>query len=65
MNETLAPGVAIALFEYDGITQAKLVTPPNESPRLQLLPARAFFLLPLPQPDTRAPAVLVDELHLS
>jgi len=37
--------------------------PRNESLRLQLLPARAFFLLPLPQPDTRAPAVLVDELH--
>jgi hypothetical protein len=35
----------------------------NESLRLQLLPVRAFFLLPLPQPDTRAPAVLVDELH--
>jgi hypothetical protein len=35
----------------------------NESLRLQLLPARAFFLLPLPQPDTWAPAVLVDELH--
>ena len=35
----------------------------NKSLRLQLLPARAFFLLPLPQPDTRAPAVLVDELH--
>jgi hypothetical protein len=65
VNETLAPAVAIALFEYDGITQAKLVTSPNESLRLQLLPARAFFLLPLPQPDTRAPAVLVDELHLS
>jgi hypothetical protein len=25
VNETLAPAVAIALFEYDGITQAKLV----------------------------------------
>jgi len=35
----------------------------NESLRLQLLPARAFFLLPLPQPDTRAATVLVDELH--
>ena len=35
----------------------------NESLRLQLLPARAFFLLPLPQPDTWAAAVLVDELH--
>jgi hypothetical protein len=35
----------------------------NESLRLQLLPARAFFLLPLAQPDIRAPAVLVDELH--
>jgi hypothetical protein len=35
----------------------------NESLRLQLLPARAFFLLPLPQPDTRAAAVLVNELH--
>jgi hypothetical protein len=27
----------------------------NESLRLQLLPARAFFLLPLPQPDTWVP----------
>jgi hypothetical protein len=35
----------------------------DESLRLQLLPARAFFLLPLPQPDTRAAAVIVDELH--
>ena len=35
----------------------------NESLRLQLLPARAFFLLPLPQPDTRAATILVDELH--
>jgi hypothetical protein len=34
----------------------------NESLRLQLLPARAFFLLPLPQPDTWAPAVLVADL---
>jgi hypothetical protein len=35
----------------------------HKSLRLQLLPARAFILLPLPQPDTWAPAVLVDELH--
>jgi len=27
----------------------------HESLRLQLLPARAFTLLPLPQPDTWAP----------
>jgi len=26
VNETLAPAVAIALFEYDGATEAKLVT---------------------------------------
>ena len=31
VNETLAPAVAIALFEYDGITQAKLVTSPEDS----------------------------------
>jgi len=31
VNETLAPAVAIALFEYDGITQAKLVASPKES----------------------------------
>jgi hypothetical protein len=34
--------------------------PRSESLRLQLLPARAFILLPLPQPDTGR---FVDELH--
>jgi hypothetical protein len=31
VNDKLAPAVAIALFEYDGMTQAKLVTSPEES----------------------------------
>ena len=31
VNDKLAPAVAIALFEYDGITQAKLVISPKES----------------------------------
>ncbi len=31
VNETLAPAVAIALFEYDGATEAKLVTSSKEA----------------------------------
>ena len=31
VNATLAPAVAIALFEYDGITQAKLLMSPEDS----------------------------------
>jgi hypothetical protein len=31
VNDKPAPAVPIALFEYDGITQAKLVTSPEES----------------------------------